>query len=99
MQVIINIPKDFKRHFFSDKFEDSLRRITADVATKVYADTSISGNYELELLDMFIKAFKDAMVTIVATDDIHNTDSHFTDKAHDIELSAGYQAYEELCEG
>lgn len=99
MRVIIDIPKNFELHFYLDKFEDSLRRIKTDVERNFYADDSISGNYKLELINMLIKAFKDAMVTIVATDVIHKTGGRSTDRAYDIELSAGYQAYEEFCEG
>lgn len=99
MKVLINIPTDFERHFYLDKFDDSLKRIQTDVKSEFRASNSISGNYELELIDMLIKAFKNAMVTIVATDVIHKIGGRSTDRAYDIELSAGYQAYEEFCEG
>ena len=60
MKVMIDIPKDFEKHFDQDKFKDSIWRITADVISQVYSDDSISGNYELELLEMLSEAFEKA---------------------------------------
>ena len=60
MKVMIDIPKDFEKHFNQDKFKDSIGRITADVISQVYSDDSISGNYELELLEMLSEAFEKA---------------------------------------
>lgn len=61
MKLIIDIPKDFEEHFNQDKFKDSIGRIAADVISQVYGeDYSISGNYEIELLDMLSEAFEKA---------------------------------------
>lgn len=57
MKVMIDIPKDFEEHFNQDKFKDSIGRITADVISQVYSDDSISGNYEIELLEMLSETF------------------------------------------
>ena len=37
-----------------------MERITADVISQVYEEDSISGNYEMELLDMLSEAFEKA---------------------------------------
>lgn len=61
MKILIDIPKDFEEHFNQDKFKDSIGRIAADVISQVYEeDYSISGNYEIELLDMLSEAFEKA---------------------------------------
>jgi len=61
MKIMIDIPKDFEEHFNQDKFKDSIGRIAADVISQVYGeDYSISGNYEIELLDMLSEAFEKA---------------------------------------
>ena len=57
MKIMIDIPKEFEEHFNQDKFKDSITRITADVISQVY---SISGDYEIELLDMLSEAFEKA---------------------------------------
>lgn len=57
MQIMINIPKEFENHFNSDKFEDSLSRIKVDVLSCIAGSFSLSGLYEIETLDMLIKAF------------------------------------------
>lgn len=57
MKIMIDIPKEFEEHFNQDKFKDSISRIAADVISQVY---SISGNYEIELLDMLSEAFEKA---------------------------------------
>lgn len=59
MKIMIDIPKEFEEHFNQDRFKDSIVRITADVISQVY---SISGNYEIELLDMLSEAFEKAEV-------------------------------------
>ena len=60
MQIIINIPKEFENHFNSDRFEDSMQRIKQDIKDMICGgDVCISGNYEVETLDMLIKSFKE----------------------------------------
>lgn len=53
MKVTIDIPEEFVSHYNDDKFGDSLQRLKSDVHL-------VAGNYEKELVDMLIKAFKDA---------------------------------------
>ena len=58
MQITINIPKEFENHFNSDKFEDSLQRVRFDIHKAIIAKKDIlSGNYEIETLDMLTEAF------------------------------------------
>ena len=58
MEIIIKIPKEFENHFNSDKFEDSLQRVRFDIHKAMIAKRCIlSGNYEIETLDMLTKAF------------------------------------------
>ena len=54
MKIIIDIPKEFERHFQADKFEDSLHRLSADAHL-------LAGNYEQETVIMLINAFKYAV--------------------------------------
>lgn len=56
MKVTIDIPQKFERHFNKDKFEDSLKRLKADAGTFCMA-----GKYEIELCEMLIEAFKNAI--------------------------------------
>lgn len=58
MKLVIDIPKDFEKHFSEDKFKDSLERIKADLNE----DFVFAGNYERELLDMLVVAFEEARV-------------------------------------
>ena len=55
MKVEIEIPKEFVKHFLSDRFKDSLLRLSADAHL-------IAGLYEQELVEMLIKAFQEAKV-------------------------------------
>lgn len=58
MEITINIPKEFENHFNSDKFEDSLQRIRFDIHKAIIARKDIlSGEYEIEILDMITEAF------------------------------------------
>ena len=67
MEIIIDIPQEFEEHFNQDKFKDSIGRIAADLISQVYEeDFSISGNYEIELLEMLSEAFEKA-------ENIHST--------------------------
>lgn len=59
MAIRLNIPKEFINHYKSDMFMESLNRIRFDLSrlVKKICEPCIVGNYELELLDMFIDAF------------------------------------------
>lgn len=64
MKVIIDIPQEFEDHFTEDRFKDSLERIEADIHDCINETAqnvpAISGNYELELIDMLVEAFQNA---------------------------------------
>lgn len=60
MKVTIDIPKEFEQHFNLDRFKDSLSRIRCDTCY-CFGD-GVSGEYEIELLDMLITAFEEAEV-------------------------------------
>lgn len=62
MKVVIDIPKDFEQHFNEDKFKDSLLRLKADTNYGLEHDETISGIYEIELLDMLVVAFEEARI-------------------------------------
>lgn len=51
MKIILEIPKEFEKDFEIDRFEDSLCRLIADAH-------SIAGNYEKEVAEMLIDAFR-----------------------------------------
>lgn len=53
MKIVIEIPEEFKAHWFDDCFEDSLHRLSADAHL-------LAGSYEQEVAIMLIKAFKSA---------------------------------------
>lgn len=53
MKIIIDIPVEFEEHFNKDGFKESLDRLNADVHC-------LAGNYEKELTDMLVEAFKNA---------------------------------------
>ena len=54
MKLLIDIPKEFEQHFQTDRFEDSLHRLSADAHL-------LAGNYEQETVAMLIKLFKNAI--------------------------------------
>lgn len=54
MNLLIEIPAEFEQHFHSDRFADSLYRLSADAH-------SMAGNYEQETVSMLIKAFENAI--------------------------------------
>lgn len=53
MKIEIEIPVEFEEHFNQDKFEDTLRRLSADAHL-------LAGRYEQEIAIMLIKAFADS---------------------------------------
>lgn len=58
MKITINIPKEFEQHFNGDRFKHSLERVRSDCTGM--DDTALSGQYDLEVLDMLIEALKNA---------------------------------------
>jgi hypothetical protein len=53
MQITIDIPEEFVSEYKDDKFGNSLQRLKSDAHL-------LAGNYEKEVVDMLIKAFKNA---------------------------------------
>lgn len=53
MKLTIDIPEEFVSEYKDDKFSDSLQRLKNDVHL-------CTGNYEKEVVDMLIKAFRNA---------------------------------------
>jgi hypothetical protein len=64
MKLMIDIPKEFEQHFNEDKFKDSLLRLKTDINYGLEHDETISGLYEIELLNMLITAFGNAKITV-----------------------------------
>ena len=61
MKVLIEIPSEFERDFNDDRFEDCFHRLLNDTYDRIENnDILLAGNYEIETLEMFIKAFKNA---------------------------------------
>ena len=59
MKLVLEIPKEFERHYLNDKFEDSLKRLLSDTFSNRDSEVIyLSGLYEKELLEMLIKSFK-----------------------------------------
>lgn len=53
MQITINIPESFREHWTRDRFRESLKRLREDAHC-------LAWNYERELADMLIEAFRTA---------------------------------------
>lgn len=61
MKLLIEIPSEFGLDFINNKFEDCFQRLLHDTKDRIDKhDTLLAGNYEIETLEMFIKAFKNA---------------------------------------
>lgn len=56
MNVVFKIPKEFEGHYNRDRFADSLERIKEDLKRMNFK--GLSGNYELETLEMLITEFR-----------------------------------------
>ena len=54
MKLLIDIPKEFEQHFQTDRFEESLHRLSADAHL-------LAGLYEQETALMLNEAFKNAV--------------------------------------
>lgn len=58
MKITIDIPKEFEKDFNYDRFKNNLERVRYDCTEM--DDTALSWQYDLEVLDMLIEAFKNA---------------------------------------
>lgn len=61
VRVVIDIPKDFARDYAADKFKDFFSRVIADID----CNGMCCGNYEVEIAEMFLKAFDDSYVDVL----------------------------------
>lgn len=59
-KLLLDIPDEFMKNYKNDKFNDAINRVKYDI--KDYREMNkgygLSGNYEDEVLDMFIDAFE-----------------------------------------
>ena len=59
-KLLLDIPDEFIKNYKKDKFNDAINRVKYDI--KDYREMNkgygLSGNYEDEVLDMFIEAFE-----------------------------------------
>lgn len=62
MKLVVDIPKEFVSHYLLDNFKDSLERIENDIHFDLFNELGISGNYEIELVDMLKTAFLNAEI-------------------------------------
>ena len=64
MKLIIDIPKEFENHFGWDRFAESFDRIYNDIEHDIRLDIDhvLSGNHELETIEMLKNAFKSAEI-------------------------------------
>lgn len=65
MQIVIDIPKEFKSHFNNDRFNDSLGRVIFDIEQCNRHGSeydALSGNYEIETLEMLKDSVENATV-------------------------------------
>jgi len=62
MKLLIEIPPEFEQDFNDNKFEDCFQRLLYDTWDRLTHSENIlnAGRYEIETLEMFIKAFKNA---------------------------------------
>lgn len=63
MQIVIDIPeKEFGIDIY-DKFEDFFSRLKVEIKEHLITNTNlVCGAYELETIDMFLKAFSDSVL-------------------------------------
>lgn len=80
MKVVIDIPKKFEQHFNEDKFKDSLLRLKADTNYGLEHDETISGIYEIELLDMLVVVFEEARVIESSRSNYNSFPSFFAEE-------------------
>lgn len=56
MRIEIEIPKEFEIDYKQDKFKDFFSRVLCDIEE----GKCLCGNYEIEIIEMFAKAFKES---------------------------------------
>ena len=68
MKILIELPDVFAVHYDSDKFKDSMSRITCDVS-HFPAEGRLSGRYEWELARELTKAFESSRLVCGVSDE------------------------------
>lgn len=71
MQIILNIPKEFEEHYNKDRFKDSLSRVVFDIRSRNFE--GVSGNYDVEVLEMLIKVLDRSILSSHAAKLIMNS--------------------------
>lgn len=90
MQIVIDIPKEFEEHFNFDRFEDSLQRARHDIHKSIIANKSVlSGNYDIETLDMLTEAFLTAIPLPKGHGRLIDADELYLDIQTDEEMRLG----------
>lgn len=63
MKVVIDIPEREFGIDIKDKFQDFFSRLKAETEDHMFNGTNLAcGNYELETIDMFLKAFSNSTI-------------------------------------
>ncbi len=63
MKVALEIPKEFEQDFQSDRFNCFFGRVSAEISSNLKeGQVVLCGNYERETADMFLEAFKNAII-------------------------------------
>lgn len=57
VKLTIDIPREYEQDFIADKFKDFFSRVIADMDY-----SGLCGNYEKEIVEMFLEAFDKAIV-------------------------------------
>lgn len=63
LKITLKLPKEFRKHYNSDKFKDSLERVIFDLVQCNKHDSAydaLSGNYEIEVVEALRDAFIDS---------------------------------------
>lgn len=71
MQIILNIPKEFEEHYNKDRFKDSLSRVVFDIRSRNFE--GVSGNYDVEAVEMLIKVLDRSILSSHAAKLIMNS--------------------------
>lgn len=63
MQIVIKIPEKEFGIDIEDKFQDFFKRLEVEIKDHVISETNlVCGAYELETIDMFLKAFSNSIL-------------------------------------
>lgn len=61
IELVIKIPEKEFGIDIDDKFQDFFKRLEAEIKSHMISGTNlVCGNYEMETIDMFLKAFKNS---------------------------------------